>query len=138
MKGDPLNNRILSGSGQIFQDFQRGYALEGQRRWLVVGEVSRVVDCERRSVKSRDSVGIWSDFQDFQRVYALEGQRRWLEVGQVSRVVDLERRSVQYQDFVGIWLDFSGLPRGLCFWKVREGGWRSKRSQGEWTLKGDP
>ena len=36
--------------------------LEGQRRWLKVGEVSRVVDLERRSVKSQDSVRIWSDF----------------------------------------------------------------------------
>ena len=60
----------------------------------------------------------------------LEGQRRWLEVGEVSRVVDLERRSVKYQASVGIWSDFSGLPSGLCFWKVREGGWRLKMSQG--------
>ena len=36
--------------------------LEGQRRWLAVGEVSRVVDLERRSVKYQDSVGIWSGF----------------------------------------------------------------------------
>ena len=68
----------------------------------------------------------------------LEGQRRRVEVEEVFRVVDLERRSVKYQDSGGIWSDFSGLPRGLSLWKVREGGWRSKRSQGEWTLKGDP
>ena len=43
--------------------------LEGQGRWLEVGEVSRVVDFERRSVKSRDFVGICSDFQDFQGTY---------------------------------------------------------------------
>ena len=36
--------------------------LEGKRRWLEVGEVSRVVYFERRSVKSPESVGIWSDF----------------------------------------------------------------------------
>ena len=59
----------------------------------------------------------------------LEGQRRWLEIGEVSRVVDLERRSVKSQDSVGIWSDFSGLPKGICFWKVRESGWKSKRSQ---------
>ena len=44
--------------------------LEGQRRWLAVGEVSRVVVLERRSVQYQDSVGIWSDFQDFQGVHA--------------------------------------------------------------------
>ena len=60
----------------------------------------------------------------------LEGQERWLDVGEVSRVVDLEGRSVKYQDSVGFWSDFSGLPRGLCFWKVSEGGWRSEMSQG--------
>ena len=59
----------------------------------------------------------------------LEGQRRWLEVGEVSRVVDLERRSVKYQASVGIWSDFSGLPGGLSFSKVKEGGWRPERSQ---------
>ena len=83
MKGDPLNIRILSGSGQIFQDFQGVYAFG-------------------RSEKA----------------------------GGVSRVVDLERRSVKTQDSIRFWSDFSGLPRGLCFWKVREGGWRSERSQG--------
>ena len=60
----------------------------------------------------------------------LDGQRRWLEVGKVVRVVDCERRSVKSQDSVGIWSDFSGLLRGLSLWKVREGGWRSGRSQG--------
>ena len=60
----------------------------------------------------------------------MEGQRRWLEVGDVSRVVDLERRFVKSQGPVGIWSDFSGLPRGLCLWKVREGGWRSRRFEG--------
>ena len=60
----------------------------------------------------------------------LEGQRRWLKVGEVSRVVDLERRSVRYQASVGIWSDFSGLSRGLCLRKVREGGWKPERSEG--------
>ena len=41
--------------------------LEGQRRWLEVGQVSRVVDLERRSVKSQDSVEIWSDFSGLPR-----------------------------------------------------------------------
>ena len=58
----------------------------------------------------------------------LEGQRRWLEAEEVSRVVDLERRSVKSQDSVGIWSGSSGLPRGLCFWKVSERGWRSEKS----------
>ena len=58
----------------------------------------------------------------------LEGQRKWLEVGEVSRLVDLERRFVVSQDSVGIRSDFSGLPRGLCVWKVGEGGWTSERS----------
>ena len=35
--------------------------LEGQRRWLEVKEVLRLVDLERRSVKYQDSVRIWSD-----------------------------------------------------------------------------
>ena len=68
----------------------------------------------------------------------LEGQRKWLEVEEVSIVVDLERRFATSQDSVEIWSDFSGLPRGLYFWKVREGGWRSERSQGRWKLKEDP
>ena len=68
----------------------------------------------------------------------LEGQRRWLEVEEVSRVVDLERRSLKSKDSVGICLDFSRILRGLFLWKVREGGWRSGRSQGLWILKGDP
>ena len=69
-------------------------------------------------------------FKTSQRSMPLEGQRRWLEVEEVSRVVDLERRSVKSQYSVGIWSDFSGHPRGLSLWKVREGGWRSGRSQG--------
>ena len=69
-------------------------------------------------------------FRTSQRSMPFEGQRRWLEASQVSRVVDLERRSVKTQDSIRFWSDFSGLPRGLCFWKVREGGWRSERSQG--------
>ena len=105
--------------------------MEGKRRWLEVGEASRVVDREKRSVKSlRILAESGQIFQEFQRVYALEGQRRWLEVEKVSRIVDLEKKSVKSQDSGGIWSDFSGLPRGLSFWKVREGGWRSKRSQG--------
>ena len=51
----------------------------------------------------------------------LEGQRKRLEVGEVSRVVVLEERYVKSQDIVGIWSDVSGLSRGLCVWKVREG-----------------
>ena len=41
--------------------------LEGQGRWLEVGEVSRVVDLEWRSVKSQISVGIGSDFSGLPR-----------------------------------------------------------------------
>ena len=36
--------------------------LEGERRWLEVGEVTRVVILDRRVMKSQDSRGIWSDF----------------------------------------------------------------------------
>ena len=120
MKGDLLNIRILSGSGQIFRTSKEFMPLEGHERWLDVGEVSRVVDLERRSVQYQDSVGIWSDFQDFQGAYAF-GRSEMLEVEEVLRVVDLERRSVKHKDSVGIWSDLSGLPRGLCLWKVREG-----------------
>ena len=41
--------------------------LEGQERWLDVGEVSRVVDLEGRSVKYQDFDGIWSDFSGLPR-----------------------------------------------------------------------
>ena len=47
---------------RFFRTSQRSMLLEGQRRWLEVGEVLRVVDLERSSVKSPESVGIWSDF----------------------------------------------------------------------------
>ena len=59
----------------------------------------------------------------------LESQRKWVEVVEVTRVVDLERRSVKFQDSIGTWSDFPALSRGLCFWKVREGGWRFLKSQ---------
>ena len=56
--------------------------LEGQRRWLEVGEVSRVVDCERRSVKSRDYVGNWPDFSGVpQGLCFVVGGRTRLKVG---------------------------------------------------------
>ena len=35
--------------------------------WLEVGEISREVDLEKRSVKSQDSVVIWSDFSRLPR-----------------------------------------------------------------------
>ena len=42
-------------------------SLEDRRRWLDVGDVSREVDLERRSVKSQDSFYIWSDFSGLLR-----------------------------------------------------------------------
>ena len=45
--------------------------MEGRRRRLELEEVFRVVYLEGRSMKSQDSIGIWSDFQDFQEDYAL-------------------------------------------------------------------
>ena len=96
--------------------------LESQRRRLEVEKGSMVADLERRSVRSQDFVRFFRATKWFM---PLESQRRLLEVGEVSRLVDLERRFVKSHDPVGIWLDFSGLPRSLCLWKVREGGWRS-------------
>ena len=62
---------------RFFRTSKRVMLLEGQRRWLDVGEVSRVVDLEKRSVKYQDSVGNWSDFSGLPRVYAF---RRSLKV----------------------------------------------------------
>ena len=131
MKGDPLNIRTLSGSGLIFQDFQGVYAFGRSEK--VVGS-RRGLKGSGSSKEIHENLGLWRDlvrsFRTSKKFMLLEGQRRWLEVGEVSSVVDCERRSVKSQDSIGIWSDFSGLPRGLCLWKVREGGWRPERSEG--------
>ena len=43
----------------------------GQRRWLEVGVVTTVVDLEKRSVTSQDSVWIWTDFSGLPRGLSL-------------------------------------------------------------------
>ena len=69
--------------------------------------------------------GLVRFFRTSEGFMPLEGQRRWLVIGEFSTVVDLEKRSAKSQDSVGILSDFLGLLRGLCLWKVKEGGWRS-------------
>ena len=69
-------------------------------------------------------------FQDFQGVYPFRRSKKVAGGRKGLKAMDLERRSVKSQDSVGILSGFSGLPGGLYFWKVREGGWRSERPQG--------
>ena len=103
---------------KIFQDFSEIYAFGRSEK--VVGGRSGL----------RILSGSGQIFRTSKGFKPLERQGRWLDVGEVSSVVDIEGKSVKYHNSVGIWSDFSGLPRGLSFSKVKEGGWRPERSQG--------
>ena len=104
--------------------------LEGQRMWLVVGEVSRVEDLERRSVKYQDSVGIWSDFSglpgglSFSKVK--KGGRRPERFQGYGSSKEIRKISGLCRDLVRF---FRTSQRSMLL-EGQKGGWRSERSQG--------